>query len=91
MKTKQLLKWTALALPVLLIIAIGVVIGGSYHEHRRLVTEEKEAFPAPGVLVDINQEGDKLHPGEIDAVIGLDAVVPGYVKETEDLPFPLPL
>ncbi len=61
MKTKQLLKWSALALPVLLIVAIGVVIGGSYLEHRRLVTEEKEAFPAPGVLVDVNEEGDTLH------------------------------
>lgn len=184
MKMKRLLKWTAVAVPVLLIVAVGVVIGGSYLEHRDLVAQEKDEFPAPGVRVEVNEEGDRLHvyaegegaktlvflsglgtpspfydfkvlyeelsadyrvavveragygwsdvtssprdidtvlretrtaleragenppyvlfphsmagleaiywatlhPEEIEAVIGLDAVVPGYVGETEDLP-----
>src|SRR6056297_184629 len=60
-KKKRILKWILIALPVLLLIGITYIIGGSYFEHRKLVEQEKQAYPAPGTLVEVNDRGDKLH------------------------------
>src|SRR6056297_3059897 len=60
-KKKRKLKWILIALPVLLLIGITYIIGGSYFEHRKLVEQEKQAYPAPGTLVEVNDRGDKLH------------------------------
>lgn len=61
MAKKKILKWTLIALPVLLIVGISYIIGGSYLEHRQLVEQEKQDYPAPGTLVEVNDRGDKLH------------------------------
>ncbi len=37
------------------------MIGSSYLEHRKLVEQEKEAYPAPGSLVEVHENGDTLH------------------------------
>jgi len=58
---KRKLKWILIALPVLLLIGITYIVGGSYFEHRKLVEQEKQAYPAPGSLVEVNDRGDKLH------------------------------
>lgn len=46
---------------LLLILGIMFIIGSSYFEHRTLVEQEKEEYPAPGKLVEVNGDGDKLH------------------------------
>lgn len=46
---------------LLLILGIMFIIGSSYFKHRALVEQEKEEYPAPGKLVDVNDDGDKLH------------------------------
>ncbi len=46
-------------IPVLLIVMVGFVILSSYFEHRDLIAEEKELYPAPGKLVDV--EGGQIH------------------------------
>lgn len=61
MKNKKLFKWSLIAIPILLIVFITFIIGSSYLEHRNLVKEEKKEFPAPGTLVDVNNDGNKLH------------------------------
>jgi len=58
---KKVLKWIAIGLPFLLIAFITFVVGGSYIEHQNLIEEEKAEYPAPGKLVDINDDGNKLH------------------------------
>ena len=61
MRTSRVIKWIALSLPVLLLVAVSFVIISSYLEHRELVEQEMENYPAPGVLVDVNGDGKKLH------------------------------
>jgi len=61
MKKKKILKVVLIALPLLLVLGITYIVGGSYFEHRKLVEQEKEAYPAPGTLVEVNARGDKLH------------------------------
>jgi len=58
---KKIFKWSLIAIPILLIVFITFIIGSSYLEHRNLVKEEKKEYPAPGTLVDDNNDGNKLH------------------------------
>lgn len=58
---KKKLKYVIIALPILIVLAASFIVVSSYLEHRELVEEEKLMYPAPGVLVDINDSGDKLH------------------------------
>ncbi len=58
---KKVIKWTLIVIPILLILGIVFIVGSSYFEHRKLVEEEKAEYPAPGVLVDVNDDGQKLH------------------------------
>ena len=58
---KKIFKWSLIAIPILLIVFITFIIGSSYLEHRNLVKEEKKEYPAPGTLVDVNNDGNKLH------------------------------
>ena len=85
MKFKKILKWVLLAIPVLLILGVAFIIGASYLEHRELVEQEKERHPAPGNMVDLYSDGDKLHvytegEGEITLVFmsGLGTSSPKY-------------
>ena len=69
---KRVIKWTAIAIPVLLIAGIAVIVIGSYVEHRQLVEEEKAAYPAPGTLVKVADDEAKAHvyaEGEGDATL----------------------
>lgn len=61
MKKKKILKFTIIAILLLLVIIIGFIIGSSYFQHISLVEQEKEKYPAPGTLVDVNDDGNKLH------------------------------
>ncbi len=58
---KKILKWIIVTIPALLVLAITFIIISSYVEHRNLVEMEKERYPAPGILVDVNNDGNKLH------------------------------
>ncbi len=58
---KKILKWILIAIVILLILGIVFIVGSSYFEHRKLVEEEKSEYPPPGMLVDVNDDGDKLH------------------------------
>ncbi|OWZ85035.1 alpha/beta fold hydrolase [Natranaerobius trueperi] len=58
---KKIFKWILVGVPILLIMGITFIVGGSYLEHRELLTQEKEDYPAPGTIVEINDNGDKLH------------------------------
>ena len=57
---KKMFKWTIIIMPILLLIFITFIVGSSYLEHRSLVKEEKNKYPAPGKLVEVG-EGNKLH------------------------------
>ncbi|NBF39829.1 MAG: alpha/beta fold hydrolase [Spirochaetes bacterium] len=61
MQTRRVLKWIALGIPTAFVIGIALLIGSSYVEHRTLIEEEQREYPAPGVLVEVNDEGDRLH------------------------------
>jgi len=61
LKRKKIIKWTIITILLLLVISITFIIGSSYFEHRKLVEQEKEKYPAPGTLVDVNNNGSKLH------------------------------
>jgi pimeloyl-ACP methyl ester carboxylesterase len=61
MKIKQALKWVAIGFPLLLVAGFAFVVGSSYLEHKRLIEQEIEEYPAPGALVDVNNDGNKLH------------------------------
>ena len=58
---KRVIKWTGVAIPVLLIAGIAFVVIGSYVEHRQLVEEEENTYPAPGTLVDMDDGVSSLH------------------------------
>ena len=61
MKNKKNLKWILVGIPLLLLLGITFIIVSSYVEHKNLVEQEKEEYPAPGTLVDVNDDGNKLH------------------------------
>lgn len=61
MKARRVLKWIAVGVPTAFLIGVTLLILSSYVEHRSLIEEEKQAYPAPGVLVTVNDEDDKLH------------------------------
>ena len=58
---KKIIKWILVGIPLLLVVATAFIVGSSYVEHKELIEQEKEECPAPGTLVDINDDGDKLH------------------------------
>ena len=58
---KKKLKWIAIGLPILLLVGIALMVMSNLSNHRQLVEEEKEAYPPPGTLVEIGDNGDKLH------------------------------
>jgi len=58
---KKILKWIMIGIPLLLAVGITFIIGSSYVEHRKLVEQEKKEYMAPGILVDVNDDGNKLH------------------------------
>ncbi|HKL42519.1 MAG TPA: alpha/beta hydrolase [Clostridia bacterium] len=51
---KKIVKRVLIIIPVLIIAFIAFIIGSSYLEHRALVEQEKEMYPAPGALVEVN-------------------------------------
>ncbi len=61
MKMKRVIVGTALGLPVLLLAGAAFIVVSSYVEHRQLVEQEKEAYPAPGTLVAAGTNGGALH------------------------------
>lgn len=61
MKKRKIIKALLLGLPILIILAAIFIIGSSYLQHQNLVAEEKEKYPAPGVLVAVNDNDEKLH------------------------------
>ncbi len=58
---KKTLKWIMIGISLLLVAGIIFVVVSSYIDHRKLIKQEKKAYPAPGVLVDVNDNGNKLH------------------------------
>lgn len=56
---RKIFKRLLVIVPVLLILGVGFVILSSYFEHRDLIAEEKELYPAPGRLVEV--EGGQVH------------------------------
>ncbi len=58
---KKILKYILIGIPILIIAGIAFVVGGSYFEHQELVEQEKQKYPAPGSLVDVNDDGNHLH------------------------------
>ena len=58
---KKVLKYILIGIPLLVIAGIAFVVLGSYFEHRELVEQEKQKYPAPGAFVDVNDDGSHLH------------------------------
>lgn len=58
---KKILKWVVIVISIFLCVSISFIIGSSYFKHRKLVEQEKKEYPAPGTLVDVNDNGNKLH------------------------------
>ncbi len=54
-------KYALIIIPILLIAILSFIIVSSYFEHRELVQQEKEEYPAPGLQVEVNEAGDQLH------------------------------
>lgn len=61
MKKRKMLKRVLIAVPLILLLMVGFVVGSSYMEHQDLIEEEKSRYPAPGDLVDVNDNGELLH------------------------------
>jgi pimeloyl-ACP methyl ester carboxylesterase len=61
MNKKKILKRVLIGIPLLFIAAVIFVIASSYIDHRKLVAGEKSAYPAPGMLLEVNDNGDRLH------------------------------
>ena len=53
------IKRIIIIVPLILIALISFVVLSSYFEHRKLIAEEKEKYPAPGRMVEV--DGTKLH------------------------------
>lgn len=80
---KKIFKRTLIIVPLILIALVSFIVLSSYFEHRQLIAEEKEKYPAPGQMVEVN--GTKLHvyaegEGEQTLVFmsGLGTVSPYY-------------
>ncbi len=58
---RKIVKWIMIGIPMVLIVGIAFISISSYMEHRELVEIEKEQYPAPGILVDVNDNGEKVH------------------------------
>jgi pimeloyl-ACP methyl ester carboxylesterase len=67
MKPMRKAGWIAAGLTGLLVVGMLVVVAGSYFEHRELVEAEKEAYPAPGSLVTIEDDASLGLPDPSDA------------------------
>lgn len=59
MNTRKILKRIAVGISILLLVSLTFVVVSSYLEHRQLIEEEKAAYPAPGMLVEVGS--DTLH------------------------------
>jgi pimeloyl-ACP methyl ester carboxylesterase len=57
--TARILKWLAIGVPLLLIVAVGLVIAMSTLEHRRLIGQEIAAYPPPGELVSVGEDTEE--------------------------------
>ena len=55
----KIFKRLLIIVPAILVLVVGFVILSSYFEHRDLIAEEKELYPAPGELLDV--DGGQLH------------------------------
>ncbi|MFN2340144.1 MAG: alpha/beta hydrolase [Halanaerobium sp.] len=80
---RKIFKRTLIIIALILIALVSFVILSSYFEHRELIAEEKEKYPAPGQIVEVN--GTELHiyaEGEGDQTLvfmsGLGTVSPYY-------------
>ncbi len=80
---RKIFKRILIIAPLILIALVSFVVLSSYFEHRELIAEEKEKYPAPGQMVEVN--GTKLHvyaegEGEQTLVFmsGLGTVSPYY-------------
>ena len=56
---KKIFKRILIIVPLILIVLVSFIVLSSYFEHRKLIAEEKEKYPAPGKMVEVN--GTKLH------------------------------
>ncbi|TDQ01671.1 pimeloyl-ACP methyl ester carboxylesterase [Halanaerobium saccharolyticum] len=56
---KKNIKRVLIIVPLILIALVSFIVINSYFEHRKLIAEEKEKYPAPGQMVEVN--GTKLH------------------------------
>ena len=61
MKKRKTLKKVLIVIPLILLLGLGFVVGSSYMEHQSLIEEEKSKYPAPGTLVDLNDNDESLH------------------------------
>lgn len=80
---KNIFKKVLIIIPLILIVLVSFVVLSSYFEHRNLIAEEKEKYPAPGQMVEVN--GTKIHvyaEGNGDQTLvfmsGLGTVSPYY-------------
>lgn len=58
---KRFIKWSLIALPIVLIAIAGIIIGGSYLEHQTAIEEDMAYYPAPGERIDIHGDGHAMH------------------------------
>lgn len=56
---KKIIKRLLIIGPLILIALASFIVLGSYFEHRNLIAEEKEKYPAPGKMVEV--DGTRLH------------------------------
>lgn len=61
MKMKRIVVGVVVGVPVLLLAGLTFIVVSSYLEHRQLVEQEKQAYPAPGTLVEAGSDGGALH------------------------------
>ena len=51
---KKIIKRILIVVPLILIALVSLIILNSYFEHRELIAEEKEKYPAPGKILEID-------------------------------------
>ncbi|MFW6281180.1 MAG: alpha/beta hydrolase [Halanaerobium sp.] len=56
---KKIIKRILIIAPLILIALVSFIVLSSYFEHKNLIAEEKEKYPAPGKLVEVNET--KIH------------------------------